>query len=499
MTHSALSRAVAAATVTTFVAIAAATTASAEEVTAANLAFDVAPGVLTLPAGDGVRDETQFTISSDIATEVSLVVRSTDSSDVVATLPAVTLAAATPAVVDLDLTGLDRGNFEVYATPTDGESIVTALTVGSGEPSDVSMSLSAGTIFTWAGASPRTSVATVSATDETGLAVPFHGTVTAAIGGKAYSPAIASTTGDPATVNLPSSKFGYGTGTVVARISGPTEGSYTSDVQSLKVLATAVSSVAVTTSSASVYPYKDSFYDTVKITVTPKTTTGAPFASTGSVKITRSGKTVASWSLTSSAARSVSWDGKVAGKIVPGTYTVTVTIKGPEGSTRTASKTVTVKSSKLVTKTKTVTYKASSIMKYHSPLDYYEDGYCVNYTDTGEFECDSYDAYYVEDVALMAQGYAWVPSDVQSAQKYGSASVKVYMNLTAGYGTAAWSYDTVEWGTAKVGAAQLGKRSLGSLSLPSGSSKVHITIALGEYSWIVGDKFTFVYSYKVLQ
>ena len=239
----------------------------------------------------------------------------------------------------------------------------TPITVGSGEIDDVSLSLSASSILTWTKGTPRSTTATVSAKDETGLKVPFTGNVVASVGGKTSTVSVTSTTGAAAKAVFSASKLALGTGTVVATVNGANGSQLISDAAKLKVVQTAVTSVALSAPHSTVYPAHDGYIDSLKFTVTPKTTRTSSFPSTGKVTITRNGKTVKSWTLTSSKVWAATWDGKVDGKIVPGTYSVKVSLKGPEGHTQTATKTVTVDSGKLMTKTKTITYKASSVLK----------------------------------------------------------------------------------------------------------------------------------------
>ena len=88
-----------------------------------------------------------------------------------------------PGSVTVDVSGLPAGDLEIVATPTVGSVVTTPITVGSGEIADVSLSLSASSILTWTKGTPRSTTATVSATDETGLNVPFNGNVVATVGG----------------------------------------------------------------------------------------------------------------------------------------------------------------------------------------------------------------------------------------------------------------------------------------------------------------------------
>jgi len=499
-THS--QRAIATATATALLFAAFATTASAGEgdaIVAANLSIDGLT-TLTLPAGDGVRDSTSLEIYSDAATAGTVVIRESGGGDVVATLDGFEITdPAVPATVSVPVQGLTAGTYEVVATPSiGGEPVLTDLTVGSGEPISVSLGLSKSVIYGWSGTPVRTSVATVSATDETGEKVPFTGTVTAKVGGKTYAPSIKSTTSAPALFTFGSSKFGYGTGSVVATVWGPSETPYSSAAAALTVATTAVSSLTLSAGSSAVYPYKDYYLDTVKLTLTPKTTNPTTFKSTGSVKIIRNGKTVKSWTLTSSKAWTATWDGKVGGKIVPGTYTVKATLKGPQGYTKTATKTITVRSSKLVSKTKTVTYKSGAIYKTYVPLDELGLSECfIGEVKADDFYCDAYGD--LGTIGLIAYGSVSVPSDIQSAMKYGKVTARATMNVYyLNYAEAAWSMDFNDEDTSHIRMLSKGANYSSTLAVPTGNKRIYFSAALFDDASLGTDTITMRYTYKTL-
>ncbi|WP_062293805.1 hypothetical protein [Demequina phytophila] len=564
-------------------------------------------GVLTLPAGDGVRDETEVTVTSDVATTLTVYVNETGAGPRIVTYEPIEIVdPAVPATIPVSVDDFAPGHYEIYVVPAAGDSALALLTVGSGEPLDVSLTLSNSTIFTWSGASPRTTVATVSATDETGLTVPFTGTLTSTVGGKTTAPSIASTTGDAVTKKIYATNLGAGTGTVTATVSGPAAIEY-SDSASLTVGSTAVTGLALSRSLGTVYPLKDSYRDTVAFTVTPsttrdsafdatgtvkvvkdgktvkswalttskkrtltwdgrvggkvvagsytvtaalrgpegarrtasttvrvsataitsvglkksvgtvypakdsyrdsvaftiipRTTTGTVLPARGTVKVVRDGKTVKSWSLTTSKKRTLTWDGRIGGAIVPGTYSVAVSVKGPEGSTKKATTVVNVSARTLVTKTLIKTYPASAVMTSYQPFDYSEDGYCVaNHYGWGDVFCQGYDAFDFESLSLAAYGKINVPSEVVGSERFGGTSVRVYATWADVSGIAVWSYDRTSTGSTKVGEAREGSQALGALKLPETSKKIHIGIGLGENSWADVTSFRTVYTYKTLQ
>lgn len=453
-------------------------------------------GVLTLPDADGVRDATTVNIASDVATVVVPRIYSPDAS-LVRELPAVELVGGGAAAsIGVDLTSIvTAGVYRLEVSPEAGAPASAELVVGSGRPTSVSLSLSHDSIWSWSKAKINSTVATVTATDETKLQIPFTGTVKTTNGKKSVSANVVSKTGSPAKTRITGASVGAGKATVTVTAKGA--GASKSASTSLTVKSVSVTGTKVTASHRTLYPAKDGYLDAATLTVASTTTTGAAVPGAGSVKIIRAGKTVRSWTLTSSKKWTAKWDGKVHGKVVPGTYTVKVAVKGPEGASKTASTTISVKAGKLTTKTAKKTYKASTILKTYTPLDYYGDGYC-EYDDT-TFDCIGYDGYYGDDtVSLIAEGATTVPSAVRNAYKYGGAKVKMTLNAPAVVGQAAWGYGPASDPTAKLTKMAVGNSSPGWYVLPTSSTKLGVTAATGEYSFFFAKSITVEYRYKAM-
>ena len=469
------------------------------------------PAVITLPAGDGVRDTTTLTITSDIATEVSLTVAPVNSLLPSESLPTVQISGGSlSASVQIAVDGLSAGDYVIEATPTVGTTAHANLTVGSGEPSDVVETLSASTIFTWTGSSVRNTVATVSATDETGLEVPFTGTVVATVGGATATAPVTSFAGESTATLIPVSALALGTGTVVATVWGPSATHYASAPAPLTVSATAVTSVSLAASHATVYPSHDGYIDSVSFTVTPETTGAAAFAATGHVTITRNGKTVKSWTLTSSTVPVLTWDGRVNGKIVPGTYSVKVTLKGPEGLTQTATKTVRVSGGRLVTKTKSVTYKSGKVF---TAFGYHDAGAIAGKCSHGtkfkdDLYCQSAGIYTAR--GLWAYGHITIPADMlTAAAKFGGASARASLHAyTLKYSSAHWSTDLTNTVPAQdLSEAQFAhERNLSEGTnygythpLTASSTTLYFTAILYYDALLASDTITMRYTYKAMQ
>lgn len=456
---------------------------------------------LTLPAGDGVRDVASIEVGATAATTVALRLIDRHDAAVIRELPSIELtdAEGLSGTVTLSLDGITTaGQYALEAAPTSGEAASAEFTVGSGKPQAAALTLNRDLIYTYKGAKVRTVDARVSARDETGLAVPFTGTVVATVGTKKATHKVASTTGASTKTTIAGSSLAPGTAKVV--FTATAQGASATAKDSVLVKNFAVTKTSIKASERTLYPTKDGYLDATRFTVSTATTTGTTVAASGSVKVTRGGKTVASWKLTSSKKWSAAWNGKVNGKVVPGTYTVKASVKGPEGATKTASTTVTVKAGKLVAKKTSKWVDASSVMSTYNPLDYYGEGYCeTGWVEADDIVCVGYDAYFDDTLSLVSSGSLSVPSAVVKSQKYGGAKVRLTADVSSVSGTAVWGYAAASDDGLKSGAVtDTGTTTNGWASLPATNRKVDVLLGLGEYSWLAISEFKIEYSYKVM-
>lgn len=452
--------------------------------------------VLSLPAADGVRDTTQVTIGSDIETTGIPRIYSPEGGLVAELAPLVLDAANLRATLAVNVSAMKRpGLYRLEVTPTTGAAISADLLVGSGSPVDVGLSLSPRSIWSWSKAKVNTSTATVAAVDETGLRIPFAGAITAVRGKQSATFKVASKTGSPAKAVISGAKLGAGT--VKVTFTANAMGKSRSTSTTLTVKDVAVTGAAVSASTRTIYPAKDGYLDATKISMTSKTTTGGAVTGQGTVTIVRAGKTVRTWKLASTKTWNATWDGKVGGKIVPGTYTVKVFLRGPQGAAKSASTTVAVKAGTLVEKTTKKSYKSSSILKTFVPLDEYEEGYCEY--DEVTFSCIGFDGYYGDDtVSLISNGTTPVPGAVRDAYKFGGVKVKMTLNAPAVSGQVVWGYGTTDDPTAKLTEMKEGSSTPGWYGVPGKPAKLGVTAATGLYSFFISESITVEYRYKVM-
>lgn len=464
------------------------------------LSFSGDPSVLTLPAGDGVRDTTTVTLTSTAPATAELAVVSVDRATQYAELAPVEFTDETLSQeIEVPVTGLVAGTLLLEATVAGEEDAVSIpLTVGSGEPSRIALTLSRSVIYTWAKSSARTTTATVSAKDETGLNVPFRGSVIAKTGGVSRSVAVASAKGAAATAAFSSGALRVGAGTVVATLRGPSTTTHTSAAARLTVTTVAVTGAKLSASVSSIYPAKDGYRDSARISLATSTTTGGVIPVTGTVKLTKGKKTIKTWKITSSKAWSTTWNGKVKGKTVYGTYKLTATVKGPQGAAKKTTATIKVVKGKLVTKTKTVTTTSGAVLSSYLAFDEWQLGYCDRYSG-GVVSCSGYEPYYDDSISVMAFGGLTVPSEVVNAQKYGGAKVRVSLTASSVYGWAAWGYSRPDGVGFRATTMKQGTTNAGWLALPATTRRVEVTAGLGEYSFFYAGKVKVEFSYKVLK
>lgn len=450
---------------------------------------------LTLPAGDGVRDVAEVRVRSNLPTSASLSVEDAVGNQL-ADLGALEFTQTQLVhTVSIPVEGLTAGSLSLKVETVDGQADgYASLTVGSGKPMSVSLGLSRSTVETWKSSPIRRTTAIVSARDETGMLVPFSGKVVTKVGGKSVTQKLQSSSGSAVSTNIDGSALTIGKAAVVAIVTGSGV-SKTSRSLSLLVRDVSVQKVKVARSVATVYPVKDGYVDSVKLSVSASTSTGKSVAATGSVKITRAGKTVKSWNLKSSKPWSATWNGRVGSKVVPGTYKVAVALKGPQGATKTTSATIKVVGDKLVTKTTSKTISAASAFPRYSTYDLLDEGYCL--TSAGRISCIGFDAYYTDSLSLFAYGSSAIPADVRKAAKHGGVKVRATLDADFRDGVVVWGYGT-NGNNSKIIEMKSGRSSAGWVSVPQRDTRLNLSAGLGEYSYFGASTVKIEYKYRVL-
>ena len=297
--------------------------------------------VLTLPNGDGFRDALTATVTSPIAATLTITaVRAGRTVTVAKSVSPTAVAGGWSARIRVPVGLLTAGSWTLHAAQATRTVAATrALRVGSGAARTLSVTPDRSAYFPRSPGAPSRIGVTVRAADETGATVPVAGTVKVTEG-RAHRTATI-TRAAPGVGRVSVSGFPVGTGAVSVRVTGPA-GPARTLTRSVRLQPTVIRRVTAGRSWPSVQPVVDDQLDTVTLSASATSSSGVVVPVHGDIRISRGGTVVRSWSLSSSAARRVVWDGRVGGRIVAGSYTVTVRERGPDGGTVTATTTVSV-------------------------------------------------------------------------------------------------------------------------------------------------------------
>ena len=182
------------------------------------------------------------------------------------------------------------------------------------------------------------------------------------------------------------------------------------------------------------------------------------------------------------------------GKVVTGTYMLTVTAKGPQGASRTTHTSVVVSGKHTVTRTIVLKKAASSVLTGYQAFDQADRGYCEKSRAT--VACLGYDAD-ASGLSLVAVGYSGVPSAVRSSTWITAPRVRVTAHATHTYGTVLWGYRI--GGRSSTGHLTSGSHTGGWVRWSGNPSKLLVSIGLGQYSDAFADQFTITYQYTTLK
>jgi hypothetical protein len=101
----------------------------------------------------------------------------------------------------------------------------------------------------------------------------------------------------------------------------------------VNLAATAVKHISTTRNHTTIYPVKDGYRDSASVKVKTATTTGTTIKVAGAAVLKKGDKIVKTWHWTTSKDHTLTWNGRVAGKVKAGTYTLSIREKGAEGPT----------------------------------------------------------------------------------------------------------------------------------------------------------------------
>lgn len=305
------------------------------------LAVDLTGGaILTLPAKDGLRDTGTIRIRSGERGVVNLDAISGKKVVHLKTLVALRQTqVGWQRTVRISVATLSAGSWRIRAERSTDPKVRARsgmLLVGTGAPVHVLARPAARTLYPYRDGVLDDALVTVTATDETGADVPVTGSVRIDAAKRHVTRKIGLTQ----VVRLPVTALPLGPATLTTTVRGPAGGGVRKST--LTLAPTGVGTLRVARSSDTVQPVVDGLLDSVVLTTSGAASAGSPATVSGTLTVTRGATVAAQFFVPDGGQHAFTWDGRVNGALVAGTYTVTLSLKGPQGVIRTTTKTVLV-------------------------------------------------------------------------------------------------------------------------------------------------------------
>jgi hypothetical protein len=396
---------------------------------------DIAGGTTVVITG------TDFTGTPSVAFDgvpATSVAQGTDATNITAVTPAHAAGAVDVTVTTVDADGA------ASATATNAFTFVGAPPTPTVTAGHVSADLSQ--VYPYVDGYADSTTITGSADTNTGTAIGGTGSIIVrnAAGTVVASKAFTSSASQSLTWNgRTGTKDVAGTFDATYTFAG-TDGVPVSETTQIFVDLTKSLVAGLDSSVTTVYPHKDGYRDATRITYQTQMSTDQTTRGTGSVRITKSGKLVKSWSIKSSKQASVVWNGLYNGKISAGTYTATYRFVGPEGPAKSASVHVKVSSKRVVSVLHRKTLHGSAVYRDCNALDPFEDPAYPSIGDSFD-PCDSGDltgSHYGERLYSSGSGDTMlVNASIPMTTK---ASKWRLIFTRAGGGDAVFTYHAVE-------------------------------------------------------
>jgi hypothetical protein len=455
--------------------------------------------LLTLPADDGFNDDSAVQIRSDSALDVSVFLLEKKTNHLLYRLAAgLSLrkqGSAYRGKVVVNAEGLHAGQYVVRIKSDGPETLVSdvPVIVGSGRATGVTLRTSEANLFPLDDGYRDALHGRVIAVDETGTALPFSGVLTLKRGGATRTAKLVSIDGTSPVTDISIVGLPGGNASVRARVTGPAGPARSSAITALRLSSTRVTKVVVASSGRTVYPVADGYADFVAIKLATETSTGTTIPANGTLTVTRKGKLVKKWAVSSSAYSSRYWDGRTNGKIISGSYDLTAAVRGPEGSTIVATSTVLVSAKRLVRKTAVLSRAADRTLREVTVFDAKKRGGCV--ADSGTLTCAGYGAGRSTTRSLYTWGDPTVPTAIRATVRYRTPTMRVSAIVASVKGSGVWGYGP----QASTGKLRTGSHANGWVSLAGNPATTTVSVSLHKNSAVAIDRFRFEYHYYVLR
>ena len=306
------------------------------------LAFDLPAGTaLTLPAKDGLRDRAVVHVRSAKPGFVDVdAVRGRKTIRLATHLALQTAPSGWSRAVTVQVAGLTAGTWRLRTQRSSAHAVQARsrpFAVGTGAPVHVFVRPAVRTLYPLKDGLLDSATVTVVVTDETGGVLPVHGAVRIDGGSKH----VTRTLTKAGTATLPITALPLGAATVTATVTGPA-GAKAVRTTGLMLAPTGVGSLRIARSSDTVQPVVDGLLDSVVLTTTGATSAGSTGKVSGTLTVSKGATVAATFRVRDGKRHAFTWDGRVKGVALPGSYTVSLSLKGPQGPARTRTTTLVV-------------------------------------------------------------------------------------------------------------------------------------------------------------
>ncbi|GAA2749952.1 hypothetical protein [Amnibacterium kyonggiense] len=301
--------------------------------------------VLTLPATDGLRDRTTVRVLAASGGKVDLdAYRGKKVVHLAARIALRKVQQGWAKTITVDAADLTTGTWRLRTKRSDLPGVwawgTTSVRVGSGAAVHVAVRPAATVLYPYRDGVLDAAVVRVTGQDETRTAVPVVGTVRIDAGRKHLT----RTLSKAGAASLPVTALPLGPATLTTTVTGPT-GKKAVRRTALTLAPTAVGSLRIARSSDTVQPVVDGLLDSVVLTTSGAASGGSPAKVSGTLTVSKGSTVAQRFVVKDGKQHAFTWNGRVKGVVVPGTWTATLALKGPQGvvRTRTAKLVVTKK------------------------------------------------------------------------------------------------------------------------------------------------------------
>lgn len=302
------------------------------------LAIDLVKGtVLTLPAKDGLRDRFSVHVLSGKPGLVDVdAVRGTTTVRLATHVALLATSAGWNGAVTVSDAKLAAGTWRLHAQRATDHTVQTrsgTFAVGTGHAVHVAVRPAVRVLYPYRDKVLDSAAITVAVQDETGGVIPVRGTVRIDAGRKHVTRTLAKS----GTATLPITSLPLGAATVTATVTGPA-GTKAVRRTGITLAPTGVGTLRIARSSDTVQPVVDGLLDSVVLTTTGTASAGSPAKVSGTLTVSKGTIVAARYPVPNGTQHAFTWDGRVNGVVVSGTYVVTLALKGPQGLVKTLTK-----------------------------------------------------------------------------------------------------------------------------------------------------------------